>query len=82
MEELKLRENWNAEKWESERDKERFVSLCYKSIGAVTLDFEMRVFRTGWTSYGPFHKPDGLRGRGWRQRLADVAMQWLEDTCS
>lgn len=79
MESINLREGWRTEQWGSERDKGRFVALCYERCGAVTLDFEMRVFRAGWSSYGPSHQPDGLTGRGWKQRLADAAMHWLED---
>lgn len=48
--------------------------------GSVTVDFDARSFRAGYSTTGKIvsHKP--YAGRGWRDRLCADAVQWLDRT--
>ena len=74
--------------WTLEPMKGDFVVLEAPRVGATTIDFERRGFRGGvyvthgrfvgeeMTRRGPRRKPYG--GHGWRQRLVDDAVAWLQ----
>lgn len=45
----------------------------------ATVDFGGRSVRTGWSTCGPtfFRDPVRMSGRGWRQKLVDIAVAYL-----
>lgn len=46
--------------------------------GYVTVDFSRRCFRSGSVTIGPAASQATYTGRGWRQRLIDDAVAWLQ----
>jgi hypothetical protein len=71
---IKLPEGWTAEELENWnciliRSPERYM---------VTLDLKRRGFRSGLVTQGRLtSEGQTFRGRGWKQKLADAAVQWL-----
>lgn len=45
----------------------------------VTVDFERRGFRGGFTTIGKMTSSKVYRGRGWKKALCADAMEWLEE---
>jgi len=46
--------------------------------GFVSLDFERRLFRGGWTTIGRPASTEKYTGRGWKSRLVTDAVKWLQ----
>lgn len=54
-----------------------FAVISCAGIGGVTLDFERRVFRGGWSFTGRTENEIKYTGRGWKSRMIYDAVKWL-----
>lgn len=50
-----------------------------EGTGYVTVDWEKRCFRAGATTYGQSLTTKSYKGPGWRQKLVDDAVKWLQE---
>lgn len=75
----KLPEGWAEEPFEPSAYKTRFLTLVKSGLGAVTIDFELRTARFGWTTTGNNVVQDYCTGKGWKQKLVDAAISAFEE---
>ncbi len=68
-----LPDGWTYEDIGSER-----ILIENPQRGMVTVDFDRRLFRSGYSTRGPGQTTTKYTGRGWRERLLADAIVWLQ----
>lgn len=72
MTDLKLPDGWTSEHYVG-----CGTSITWPAHGGVTIDWERRGFRSGYSVTGALTSTAKYTGRGWKQRLVDDAVAWL-----
>jgi hypothetical protein len=70
---LKLPEGWTVE----QRDGYAILHHPSPRSGYVTVDWDCRGFRSGYSTAGRLTSTKTYRGRGWREMLVRDAVAWL-----
>lgn len=79
---MTLPEGWTSEVVYREQEKpERWVLITAhepRGGGMVTLDLELRCYRSGFVVTGRATSTKKYAGRGWKEQLTRDAVRWLQ----